>query len=119
MKGFAISLILLAVIIIMILINAFYIKSTLDKLERLAQGVWSERTPEAVSSLMDYWEKHRATVALSVSLREIDRVTENLLCLQAACIESNEVMMKQSYSLFINALDDIKRYERISVINIF
>ena len=96
MKGLVTSLILLTVAIILVVINAFYINITVEKLDELADTVLHEQTEASVSELLDYWEKHHPFIGLSVSLREIDRVTENLLNLRTACRECNDVMTEQS-----------------------
>ena len=119
MKIFAISLVLLISIIVLVVINSFYIERTIDRLIELSDIAQSEKTPDAIEQLCDYWEDHRSYVALSVSLREIDSVTENLLNVKSAFDENNEWMMKQSYALLINALEDIRRYEKIAILNIF
>lgn len=119
MKGFTVSLILLLSIIILVITNIIYVNSTITRLERLARNVWNTRTSDAADELYRYWESCRSFVGLSVSLREIDSVTENLLSLQAACNEGNEWLIEQSYVLFCNALEDIRRYEKITLLNIF
>lgn len=119
MKGFTVSLILLAFIIVLVVLNVLYVNRTINELEQLAGDVWHTRTADAVDELYSYWEKCRSLVGLSVSLREIDSATENLLSLQAACNEGNDWLIEQSYVLFCNALEDIRRYEKITLLNIF
>lgn len=119
MKGFTVSLILLACIIALVTANVIYVNRTIDRLEQLAGNVRNTRTADAVNELYTYWEKYRSFVGLSVSLREIDSATENLLSLQAACNEGNDWLTEQSYVLFCNALEDIRRYEKITLLNIF
>ena len=119
MKELTVSLILLAVVIILVIANALYVNSTLEQLGELTEKAFNERSEESVSELIGFWEKHKPLVGLSASLREIDSVTENMLNLQTSFKESNEVIAEQSYSLLRNALDDIRRYEKISIINVF
>ena len=56
---------------------------------------------------------------MSTSLRDVDSVTENLLNFRTSIIEGNDLLLEQSYALLCNSLDDIARYERISLENIF
>lgn len=119
MKGLITSLLLLVFVIVAVSFNYVYVNGTIETLGTLAEQAWQEKSPDNVSELIDYWEKHRPYIGLSVSLREIDSVTENLLNLNVACSKGNDTMIEQSYSLFITALEDIKRYEKLSIINIF
>ena len=119
MKIFAISLILLTITVALVLVNVSYVKSTTDNLLSLAKDVRADPCEKTVGRLAECWDRHRSVLALSVSLRDIDSVTENLLNLKTACLEKNEWLVEQSYSLFCNALEDIRRYETLSVLNIF
>ena len=119
MKELIASLILLTVVVTLVIINAFYVDSTLEKLDRLADRAFNEPSEKSLAELIDYWERHRSFVGLSASLREVDSVPENMLNLQTSFREGNSVMAEQSYSLLCNALDDIRRYEKLSIINIF
>ena len=119
MKVFVLSLILLALAISLVLINVCYVKRTTDTLLLLADEVHADPSQKTVGRLSEYWDEHRSTLALSVSLRDIDSVTESLLNLQTASLEKNEWLIEQSYALFRNALEDIRRYETLSIINIF
>ncbi len=118
MKLFALSLILPILIITLVVINTFYINQTIDKLIELADEVRNEQTIGSAEKLLSYWEGHRSFIALSVSLREIDSTTENILILKSACNENNKWMIEQSYNLFCNSLEDIRRYEKIDLLNI-
>lgn len=118
MRALAISLGLLAVIIAAVLTNVFYMANAIDDLKQLALEVL-EGESGAMDRLMSAWEKHKVLMGLSVSFREIDSATEQLLMLKTAHELSNQPVLHQSYALFCNALDDIGRYERISVDNIF
>ena len=119
MRGFIISIALLLTVLALVIINAIYINKTIDRMTEIADDVKANTSEEAINELYEYWETHRYFVALSVSLREIDSVTENLLNLKTACAEKNSWLINQSYSLFINSLEDIRRYEELSSLALF
>ena len=119
MKIFAVSLLLLISMVALVVINALYIERTIDRMIELSDASRNNKSAESLDELCRYWESHRSFIALSVSLREIDSVTENLLNIKSAFSEGNEWMLEQSYALFLNALEDIRRYEKIALINIF
>ncbi len=116
MKAFVASLVLLAIILCAIVVNALYSNKILERIEKLAGEVYKDSTSEEVlSRLCDYWSSHRDYLSLSVSLDDIDSVTECLLEFKAAAKEQNSMMLSQSYALLCNALDDIARFEKISI----
>lgn len=119
MKIFTVSLILLVLAIALVIANVAYVNHATNELLSLARDVHEDPCEKTVGRLSEYWDSQRSLLALSVSLRDIDSVTENLLNLQTACLEQNEWLIEQSYALFRNALEDIKRYETLSVLNIF
>ena len=118
MKIFALSLLLPILIIALVVANSIYVNRTITTLTERARTLTQDRTDTAAEKLLSYWEGHRSLIALSVSLREIDSTTENIICFKSACANDNEWLIEQSYSLLCNSLDDIRRYEKISLLNI-
>ncbi|MBO7310734.1 MAG: hypothetical protein J6U86_05010 [Clostridia bacterium] len=118
MKIFALSLLLPILIIALVVANSIYVNRTINTLTELARTLKQDRTAVSAEKLLSYWESHRAFIALSVSLREIDSTTENIICFKSACANNNDWLIEQSYSLLCNSLDDIRRYEKISLLNI-
>ena len=86
-------------------------------MKQLAESICDDKNLRAktVSELYELWEHSYDLLSFSTGLREIDRATENLLSLKAACEADNEWAIKQSCILFCNALDDIARYEKFSL----
>ena len=118
MRALAISLCLLVLIITVVIINAVYMAGAIDDMKQLALDVL-EGESGAIDKLTSAWNRHKVLMGLSVSFREIDSATEHLLTLRAAYELGNQPILQQSYALFCNALDDIGRYEQMSVDNIF
>ena len=120
MKTFAATLVLFLILIIIIIVNVFYVNSVLERTRELATQIYTDSADDAaLSELCEYWKKHKAVLGMSTSLRDVDSVTENLLNFRTSIIEGNDLLLEQSYALLCNSLDDIARYERISLENIF
>ncbi len=119
MKELKISIVLFILVILLVVVNAFYVNSTMKRLAALATEATKSASPEALSELFSYWETNRDIVSLSANLREIDSVTENLLSLKVALEEQDVDRINQSYVLLCNALDDVSRYERLSFGTVF
>ncbi len=117
MKAVIVSVILLVLVIIATFLNIGFINSRVDQMKKLTQSILSspEERENAVDELFRLWEKSHVIFSMSTGLREVDRATENLLTLRTACEEDNEWAIKQSCVLFCNALDDIARYENLSL----
>ena len=118
MRALAVSLCLLVLIITVVIINAVYMASAIEDMKQLALEV-VEGESEAIDKLTRAWDRHKVLMGLSTSFCEIDSATEQLLTLRTAYELGNQPVMRQSYALFCNALDDIGRYEKMSVDNIF
>ena len=118
MKALAISLILFAVAITAVCINAAFIHSTAQEIKDLALSVVDGES-EAINELTDYWNTKRNLVALTVGLREVDAVSEQIIKLCACSELEDENTIYINYVLLCDAIDDITRYEKISLAGIF
>lgn len=117
MKAVVISVILLIAVVTGTVLNFFFVNSRIDEMKQITQRI-SESNGDRLSDaeeLYALWERNREALSISTGLREIDRATENLLCLVVACQSDNEWAIQQSCTLFCNALDDIARYEKFSI----
>lgn len=117
MRAVIISIALLIVVVTGTLVNLVFVNSRIDEMKCLAESICDDKKlrSENITELYELWERSYDLLSFSTSLREIDRATENLLTLQAACESDNEWAIKQSCVLFCNALDDIARYEKFSL----
>lgn len=111
MKALIISLLLFAVVISLMLFNIKYVSDTVNEMKEIASDVRDGiRSPD---ELVEYWSKRRTYLGFCVSFREIDKVSENVLCLKSAHSEGSKLMVEQSYLLLCDSLDDILRLEKI------
>ncbi len=120
MKVLIASIVLFVLILGTVIGNAVYSDISLGKFSELAQKAYQNSTSdEVLNELFDYWESHKTYFGLTATLKDIDSVTENLLNLQTAITHGNTQLAEQSYVLLQNAIDDIRRFEKLSPANIF
>lgn len=123
MKEFAASLILLVLVITCVTVNAIYVKNTSQQIKDLALDVFLSQgeaeESKAIEALNSKWEASRQLLAVSISLREIDDVTEYIIRLECAKQDGDETELGRVYHLLCNSIDDAVRYERLSLHTIF
>lgn len=121
MKAFIASIILLSVVIVGVWINSLYIRSTAEEMKSLALAVCEaeDGREDSLSKLNSYWEKHKKTVCLSVSFRDVDEITEYVIRLSCAVQIGDNEDIWRCYNLLKNSLDDVARYEKIYFSTIF
>ncbi|MBQ8819056.1 MAG: hypothetical protein IJZ83_10785 [Clostridia bacterium] len=119
MKVLVTSLLLFVIVIAAVTINATYVHKTIDIARELAEVAYkNSASEEALNELSEHWDSTVKLLSLSVNLREIDTATENLLVFLSACRDGYEYGIEQSYTLFIDSLDDIVKYEKFEMANI-
>ena len=120
MKAVVISILLLITVVLGSIINAAFVNQRISQMSALAMEITEDsgNRAERLEKLSADWEKNQPIFRLSTSLREVDRVSENLLTLQIACKSENEWAIRQSCVLFCDALDDIARYETFNIFKI-
>ena len=114
MKELIITLILLVTVLALVCANAIYTERITSQLKDLATKAKDSASEEALSALWDHWDTHKDLLSMSVGLRYIDSITENLLSLKIAIEENDRQRAEQGFALFCNALEDIRRFERLS-----
>lgn len=113
MKALTISLLLFAAVISLMIFNIKYVNDTVSTMKELATDVRDGN--QSSDALIDYWSTRRTYLSFCVSFREIDKVSENVLCLKSAHSEQSKLMVEQSYLLLCDSLDDILRLEKIFI----
>lgn len=120
MKGFVATVCIFVLILGVILINKIYLTTTSTELLRQAE-VLREQIPESIESidhLQSVWEQNKDIMQISVTHKRIDTVTDLIDALGAYALSRNEVEYKKTAALLINALEEIKRFEELSAVNI-
>lgn len=121
MKGWIVSLCLFVLLLFMIAGNAIYVRHVAEHISGEAQtlSLESENAEQTLSSLEEYWKKHRPYVALSIGYRELDHLSESLISLRAAYDEKSKSDFALYRRLSIDAAEELARLEQFSVENLF
>ena len=120
MKAIIISVTLLLLVVIVVFANNIYISNVTEKLKSLVEDIsQGNNINKAIDELEKLWNDTRKFTALSVSLDEIDQTTEHLISLSIACSFEDDLTIRRYCALLINDFDDLGRYEKFSILNIF
>ena len=116
MKALHISLILFAILAICIVVNVIFIHRTADRLLELSSDVPTE---SSLAELEKFWESRKEFVGLSISEVHVDNVSRLIIAVRHAYESKNEFELRKNLALLSDAAEGIKRYERLSLENIF
>ncbi|MBQ2735157.1 MAG: hypothetical protein IJF33_04925 [Clostridia bacterium] len=121
MKAFAVSVVLLVVMLLGIVGNYIYINEVSNAMNaRLNElpSIDEAGCVKQAQELLSYWESHADTVGLSVSFPIVDRVSEQAKTL-LTCAECGDVYGFQvALSLLRDAVGDMCRLEAFSISNL-
>lgn len=121
MKSFAISVLLLLLMLGGIALNYIYINEVADTmLEYLdtLPDVGDPACSESASAIAAYWEERVDIVGLSVGYTIVDRVSEQAATL-AACAECGDLYgYRTALALLRDAIGDMRRLEGFSIGNL-
>ena len=120
MKAFWASLILFVTMLTGIVWNAVYIHRSTDRLRQLTDQLEDTATRQTVLAELDsFWEAQRIAIGLSVSFRDINRVSESIDCLLLAHSTGNDLDFQKQRILLDNAISEIERADILSVDSLF
>lgn len=119
MKAFFISLLLFILLIGGIVGNAVYVHRVTDRLLQSLDAISFSSSEAEWDELEDYWDRHRAFVALSISYRELDHFSESLIALRAARDADSSFDFEIYHAIAVDAAREIARLERFSLENLF
>lgn len=120
MKGFMATVCIFALILGVIITNKIYLTTTSTELLRQAESL-REEIPKSIGHidrLQSDWKQNKDIMQISVTHKRIDTVTDLIDSLRAYAISHDEVEYKKTAALLINALEEIKRFEELSAVNI-
>ena len=121
MKMFAISLTLLAAVLVCVTVNYIYINEVCDTLiEQLEvlPDIKDDACAEAAKRLGDYWNEQVDYAGLSASYVITDRISEQTETL-IACAECGDLFgFRTALALLYDAVGDLRRLESFSIGNI-
>lgn len=96
-------------------INFIYINNVGNTLTELTLSVTSQ---ESAMELQHYWESKTRTVSITVSNSAIERLTDAIDTLVCYAESGRTAELSRSIALVLNAIDGMRRLERLSISNI-
>ncbi len=109
------SLLLLSILVLITLVNFLYINNVGNSLTELALAISGH---EDAMRLQHYWESQTSTVSISVSNSAIEKLSDAIDTLVCYAESGRDEEVARSIALVLNAIDGIRRLERISINNI-
>ena len=120
MKAFWISILLFALLLGGIFVNARFIHRTSDTLTEYAEELSeSSCRAQTLEELEAFWEKRRPLISLTVGFRELDHFGEVIAQLRWAHDLGDETEFLRYRSLLLDAITELSRTEQFSVENLF
>ena len=117
MKGFIISVCVIAVILGLVIANSLYtlnVTNTLiDKINLLNSNNYM-----LMKEILDFWDKNAPILCLSSSTKETDKIEDMLATLEAMYEAGDFLGLEEKKALLINYIKLINTHEKISIENI-
>lgn len=123
MRALRISLVLFALLMALMIVGMVVIQRICNRMERLLQTLPDLPTQEGweqAATLRDYWNKRRGVVHPAVNHTELNAVTDLMdsLLIYANPTSDEAVEYSRTRLLLCNAIDELRRLERISFSNV-
>ena len=120
MKALPTSVALFILLIICIIINAFFINSSAELMSSCADKMADPHERDAaLSQLEDFWKAKKQLIGLTVPKNQLDQTSTIIINLRTAYDAGDEVSFMRYRALLSDAADTIGRTERFSIENIF
>ena len=116
MRSLKISLTLFAALIICIIFNSLYLHQCSAHLSEAAATVKNEAD---VVELENFWNNNKQFIGLSISETHLDYISRLIISVKYNCKYQNTSELQKDLSLLADSAEDIKRYERFSIENLF
>lgn len=120
MKGFLATVCIFVLILGIILTNKIYLTNASTDLLQQAKDL-QESIPNSVDRIERFqkdWESNKDLLQVSVSHKRIDTVTDLIDALLCYARMQDETEYQKTAVLLVNALEEIKRFEEFSAVNI-
>ena len=117
MKGFIVSICIIAVISGLVITNSFF---TLNLTEKLVQKIDLLTSDNYIimKEIQEQWYKSRFFLGLSSSTKETDKIDDMLASLEAMYKSNDFSGLEEKKSLLINYIKLINSHERVNLENI-
>ena len=117
MKSFAVTLLLLVLLLLGVVANHLYINKVANEMFRQLDALPPMEDPDClpkVSALVDYWQSQSTTVEVSVNFLLIDRVNEQTALLLACATAGDLYGFASARVLLRDAVEDVLRFEQLT-----
>ena len=121
MKSFWISITIFTAMIIMIVLNYFYISKITNELCDKLQSLPEPTDPQCnqqITELEEYWENHYLIIKISTASTEITNISNEITKLRYLAIEFETSDFEVTRHQLLNAIYDIKKSEKLLIENI-
>ena len=122
MRAVRLSLALLVLLIAGVVWNYIYINDVFTTMNASLDAIpdlSDENCEDACLRLREQWKKHTDRVGLSVCFGVLDRVSEQVELLSSCAACGDRYGFESARTLLRDALEDMRRLERISIGNLF
>ena len=122
MKSLVTALILLILMLSCVVWNYIYINDVFASMNASLDAIpdlSDEGCEAACERLGEQWKKHTDRVGLSVCFGVLDRVSEQVELLRSSAACGDRYGFESARTLLRDALEDMRRLERISIGNLF
>jgi hypothetical protein len=122
MRGCVIGGAVLAVVVVLVTVNAVFVGNTVEALTERAEALPDTPdptvTPDEIASIREFLTSREALLGLSVSYAVMDKVAETLYGLEAAARSGDVYQYRETLALLRDLTEDLGRLERVSIRNI-
>ena len=118
MKAFIISTCTLLLVFAIVILNYFYVLKVYSHMENEIKEIEIVSKDKA-SSLLNYWEKERMYVSLSVPHRILDDLEKNLSIFVTKIREGTKIEFEETRQLLLNSIEEMKIHAGISADTLF
>ena len=122
MKSFIITLIIFSTLLGIIATNFFYINKVGDELKEKAETLDISNIEECKAQLDElylYWKDNETMISFSVSYTELNCVDDNITKMMTY-LEHNDIVNFECYrASLLNAIEEMRRLEKLLLKNIF
>jgi hypothetical protein len=121
MKGFIVTIILFAILILVIVTNGIFVNNVHKEMYALTESLSpspSLENEKLIFEIETLWKSKKRLLSISVSFSQIDEVTKRIDALLASNHLNDASQTAINIKLLQNSIDAIKRLEMLSIENI-
>ena len=117
MKGFVISICIVAIIFSLVAANSFCVRNVMDNLVKSVE-LLTPQDDTQMTEVLKLWNKNKFFICLSSSTKETDKIDDIISVLEAMYEHNSFLGLEEKKALLINYISLISSHERLSLENI-